>query len=112
MKKSAILFLFVITSVCAFAQTKVVKSDTVLIEAIVPATLEKNSAERVKKINELQAKFTELQDKYKDLLRQNKDDFSILIEFNKIDTTKFYRDKNGNPLLMVKPGKVIFKSKP
>lgn len=95
----------------AFLSTNAQKVDTVYVSVDIPPTLEKNSIERAKKMQEIQVSFNELQEKYKELMKLNKDDLNILMEVGKIDSTKLFRDKNGNFLLSPKKGKLTFKLK-
>lgn len=108
----------IVISSSAFCQEKLQsgsswkQGDTVNVAISVPATMEKNSASRSKKIADLQKKFADLQAQYNEIMKQNKDDFSILMEIAKVDSSKVYRSKEGAPLISIKSGLLIFKVKP
>lgn len=104
------LFLCILFFVALSTQAQV-KNDTVYVTVDIPPTMEKNAIGRGKKMQELQLKFTELQEKFKEYVQMNKDDFSTLMQIGKVDSTKLFRDKNGNPLLAPKQGKLVFKLK-
>lgn len=84
---------------CASAQDKKAKTDTITVMAKIPSVIEKNMQERDQRMADLKNEITALQ-------KQNADDYKAILEFNDIASERII----GQP--EYKPGQLTFKLKP
>lgn len=97
--KYIISLLLATACLCAGAQDKKVKSDTVTVTAKIPSVIEKNMQERDQRVADLKNEIAVLQ-------KQNSDDYKAILEFNDIIAERII----GQP--EYKSGQLTFKLKP